>query len=174
MHLLILNCFVRAFVFTFVAFISTCSVVSGSLRLHGLYPARLLCLWELPGKNSRQGCHFLLQGIFPTTGLNLWLTYLQVDSLPLIHLGCFHNKSQFRLSLWQSCQCFGCFGAKHHHMPSRAFITSFFSRFPFPFPRLRYLPIFAFVSGPKQIKSHFFLGAFLGLVNLNHFTFFDV
>ena len=28
------------------------------------------------------GCHSLLQGIFPTQGLNLGLLHLQVDSLP--------------------------------------------------------------------------------------------
>ena len=36
------------------------------------------------------GCHFLLQGIFPTQGLNLSLLYLlhwQVGSVPLSHLG---------------------------------------------------------------------------------------
>ena len=31
---------------------------------------RLLCLWDFPGKNIRVGCHFLLQGIFPTQGSN--------------------------------------------------------------------------------------------------------
>ena len=30
-----------------------------------------LCLWKFPGKNTGVGCHFLLQGIFPTQGLNL-------------------------------------------------------------------------------------------------------
>ena len=33
-------------------------------------PPRLLCLWNSPGKNTGVGCHFLLQGIFPTQGLN--------------------------------------------------------------------------------------------------------
>ena len=33
-------------------------------------PTRLLCLWDSPGKNTGVGCHFLLQGIFPTKGLN--------------------------------------------------------------------------------------------------------
>ena len=28
--------------------------------------ARLLCPWDFPGKNTGVGCHFLLQGIFPT------------------------------------------------------------------------------------------------------------
>ena len=31
-------------------------------------PARLLCPWNFPGKNTGGGCHFLLQGIFPTQG----------------------------------------------------------------------------------------------------------
>ena len=47
------------------------SVVSDSLRPHGLQPARLLCPWNVPGKNSEVGCHFFPQGIFPTQGLNL-------------------------------------------------------------------------------------------------------
>ena len=29
-------------------------------------PARLLSPWDFPGKNTEVGCHFLLQGIFPT------------------------------------------------------------------------------------------------------------
>ena len=33
------------------------------------------------------GCHFLLQGIFPTQGLNLHLLHWQADSLPLSHQG---------------------------------------------------------------------------------------
>ena len=32
------------------------------------------------------GCHFLLQGIFPTQGSNLRLLYWQANSLPLSHL----------------------------------------------------------------------------------------
>ena len=41
-----------------------------TLRLYELRPARLLCLWDFPGKNPGVGCHFLLQGIFPTQGSN--------------------------------------------------------------------------------------------------------
>ena len=37
---------------------------------------RLLCLWTLQlGKNTGVGCHFLLQGIFPTQGLNPCLVH---------------------------------------------------------------------------------------------------
>ena len=31
--------------------------------------------WNFSGKNTRVGCHFLFQGIFPTQGLNLCLIY---------------------------------------------------------------------------------------------------
>ena len=39
-----------------------CSVVSDSLRHHGLEPARLLYPWNFPGKNTGVGRHFLLLG----------------------------------------------------------------------------------------------------------------
>ena len=45
--------------------------MSDSLQPQGLQPARLLRPWDSPGKNSGVGCHALLQGIFPTQGLNL-------------------------------------------------------------------------------------------------------
>ena len=40
------------------------------LEPHGLQPIRLLCPWDSPCKNTGVGCHFLLQGVFPTQGLN--------------------------------------------------------------------------------------------------------
>ena len=49
---------------------NSCSVVSDSSRPHGLKPTRLLCPWNLPGKNTGVGCHSLLLGIFPTQGSN--------------------------------------------------------------------------------------------------------
>ena len=60
-------------------------VAFDSLQPHGLQPARLLCLWASPGKNTGVGCHALLQGIFPTKGLNpclLCLLHWYVGSLP--------------------------------------------------------------------------------------------
>ena len=44
--------------------------------VHGILQARVL-----------EGCHFLLQGIFLSQGLNLRLLHRQADSLPLSHLG---------------------------------------------------------------------------------------
>ena len=46
--------------------------------------------WNSPGKNTGVDCHFLLQGIFTTQGLNLHLLCLlhwQADSLQWCHLG---------------------------------------------------------------------------------------
>ena len=58
---------------------SVLSVISDSLRLHGLYFTRFLCPWNFPGKNAGVGCcHFLPQGIFLTQRLNLHLLHWQV------------------------------------------------------------------------------------------------
>ena len=46
--------------------------------------------WDSLGKNTGVGCHFLLQGIFPTQGLNphlLHLLHWQADSLPVVPPG---------------------------------------------------------------------------------------
>ena len=64
-----------------------CNPMDCSLRPHRLYPARLLCPWTCPGKNTGVDCHFLLQGIFLTQGSNLCLLHplhWQVDSLSLV------------------------------------------------------------------------------------------
>ena len=44
-------------------------VMSDSLWPHGLWPTRLLCPWYFPGKKTRVGYHFLLQGNLPNPGI---------------------------------------------------------------------------------------------------------
>ena len=51
------------------------SIMTDSLQLPGPQPARLLCPWNSPGKNTGVLSHPLLQGIFPTQGLNSGLLY---------------------------------------------------------------------------------------------------
>ena len=46
------------------------SSVMSNIVIHGLQPVRLLCLWDFPGRNTGVGCHFLLQEISLTQGLN--------------------------------------------------------------------------------------------------------
>ena len=53
------------------------------------YWSSIMCM-EKKKKNTGVGCHFLLQGIFPTQGLNpglLHLLHCRADSLPLTHPG---------------------------------------------------------------------------------------
>ena len=59
--------------------------MSDSLQPHGLQPTWLLCLWYFPGKNTGVGCHFLLQGIFPTRGSNLGLLHCRQILYHLSH-----------------------------------------------------------------------------------------
>ena len=68
------------------------SIMSNALRPHGLLPTRLLCPWDFPGKNTGVGCHFLVQGIFPTQG-SMCLLHWQADSLPLCLLGSPSNQA---------------------------------------------------------------------------------
>ena len=63
------------------------SVLSHSLWPHGLYPSRLLCPWDSPGKNTGVGCHSLLQGIFPTQGPNPSLLHCRQILYHLSHQG---------------------------------------------------------------------------------------
>ena len=55
------------------------SVVSNSLRPYGL------CPWDFPVKSTGVGCHFLLQGIFPTQGLNPDLQHCRQTLYHLSH-----------------------------------------------------------------------------------------
>ena len=50
-------------------------------------PARLLCPWDAPSKNTGVGFHFVLQGIFPTQGSNPGLLHCRWILYYLIHQG---------------------------------------------------------------------------------------
>ena len=73
--------------FSFCVWVLSHSVISDSLWPRGRQPSRLLCPRDFPGKNTEAGCHFLLQGIFPTKGSNTHLLHWQADFLPLSHWG---------------------------------------------------------------------------------------
>ena len=68
-----------------------CSIMSDSLRSTRLCSTRLLHSWNFPGKSTRVGCHFLLQGIFPTWGLNPGLPHCR--------------QMLYRLSYQERCHC---------------------------------------------------------------------
>ena len=52
-----------------------------------MQPARFLCPWNSPGKNTGVGCHSLLQGIFSTQGSNPDLTHCKQILYLLSHQG---------------------------------------------------------------------------------------
>ena len=49
------------------------SVMFDPLKPHEMQLVRLLCPWNFLGKNIGVDCHFLLQGIIPNEGSNLYL-----------------------------------------------------------------------------------------------------
>ena len=61
------------------------SVVSDFLQPHGLSGSSVH--GDSPGKNTGVGCHFLLQGIFPTQGSNLGLLHCRQIPYHLSHQG---------------------------------------------------------------------------------------
>ena len=75
----------------FPCFCLVASVVSDSLQPHGLQPARFLVHGIIPGKYTGADCHFLLQGLFLTQGLNTGLLYWQAGSLQSLN----HQGSPF-------------------------------------------------------------------------------
>ena len=62
-------------------------IVSSPLGSHGLLPARLLCPWSSPDKNTGVGCHSLLQGIFSIQGSNPGLLHTRQILYQLSHQG---------------------------------------------------------------------------------------
>ena len=73
-----------------------CSVVSSSLRPHGLYSP-----WNSPGENTGVGSLSLLQGIFPNPRIEPRSPTLWVDSLPAEPQGKPKNTGVCSLSLLQ-------------------------------------------------------------------------
>ena len=58
--------------------------------------------WGSLGRNTGVGCHFLLQRIFPTQGLNLALLHCRQILYPLSHLGS-SCVSDMKVKVTQSC-----------------------------------------------------------------------
>ena len=68
-------------VYLYICSSVTCLVVSDSLQLHELWPARLLSPWDSPGKNTGVGCHAPSPGDLPNPGIEPRSLSLEADSL---------------------------------------------------------------------------------------------
>jgi len=80
------------------------------LQPHGLWPTRLLCPWDSPGKNTGVGCHFLLQGMFPTQGSNPGLLHCRQSLYCLSHQG-----SPVQASTLQKTESLGFLSLRNIH-----------------------------------------------------------
>ena len=63
------------------------SFMSDSATSWIILPARLLCPWDSPGKNTGVGCHALLQGILLTQGSNPGVLHCRQILYHLSHQG---------------------------------------------------------------------------------------
>ena len=79
------------------------SVMSDALWLRTLYPPRLLCPWDSPGKNTGVGSHSLLQGIFLTRDwtyvsciagrfFTIWITRETSNTIYFAYLRCLFSE----------------------------------------------------------------------------------
>ena len=102
---------------------------------------RLVCPCDFPGKNTGMGCNFLLQGIFPTQGLNPCLLHWQEDSLPLSHLGSPNSGVGFSIYLHLSAP-----------LDLQSFVISWFSHSR-PIPH-SWVPMILIVPNNWPNKTH--------------------
>ena len=60
----------KEYIYVYILCIKICLSLSHVRLFATQWTVALLCPWGFLGENSRVGCHFLLQGIFPTEGSN--------------------------------------------------------------------------------------------------------
>ena len=83
---------------------------------------KLLSPWDFQGKSTGVGCHFLLQGIFPTQGSNLGLSHCRQT---LYHLS--HQGSPGVCSL--ACLVLNCFTTMSYFSTTMSYFPTFLAVF---------------------------------------------
>ena len=124
----------------------------------GLQPPRLLHPWDFPGKSTGVGCHFLLQGILPTQGLNPGLPHCGQTLYPLSHQGSpiWWVSDQFAFP-WLSAHLYFFFGELPDHISFVHFLI--------------YCIVFSQIC--RNYLFYFFLSAYSGLLIL-FMVFFNI
>ena len=87
--------------------LNTVKVKVKSLSLSDSFQPCGLCPWDFPGKNTGEGCHFLLQGIFPTQGWNLGLSHCRQTLYHLSHQGSLWVDLKHRKEVTTGMKCGG-------------------------------------------------------------------
>ena len=146
-----------------------------SLRPYGMQPARLLCPWDSPRKNTEVGCHALLQRIFLTQGSNPCL-------LSLLHCRqVLYHQRHLRNELVRGKPCFyHLYKITTGHVP-RCSRSHHFCSVPLGFSCLWSKPHFSLLEfvpansksecvGIMYLNSNGFGGHFNFLLEYNFFT----
>ena len=105
-----------SYAYVYVKSLQLCTILCDPMDVQ---PARLLCPWDLPGKNIGADCHALLQGIFSTQGQNpsvLSLLHWQANSLPLAPAGkpYLGHKRKQKFDVVSSCQVYSVNATCHY------------------------------------------------------------
>ena len=103
--------------------VHACSVVFDSLWPHRLYPTRLLCPWDSPGKNTGVGCHFHLQGIFLTQGSNPGFLCLVEDTFYFVTVYSFKYRLSYQNYSWDKVVLFPLKRCSYSRKKPRKFLT---------------------------------------------------
>ena len=101
------DCFTLYFPNNYWCSCSGTSVVSKSLWPHGMYPARLLCPWDSPAKNTGVGCHFLLQMAIDIEHLFMYLLATALEKVSF-HSNPKERQCQRMLKLPHNCTHLTC------------------------------------------------------------------
>ena len=94
-------------------FIYVCEVKSLSRARLFATPWTVACTtllrpWNFPGKSTGVGCHFLLQGIFPTQGSNPGLPHCRQTLYCLSYLCMYESESEVAQSCPTLCDPMDC------------------------------------------------------------------
>ena len=110
----------------------SCSVISDSLRPHGLLPPRRLCPWDSPSKNTGGGCMPSSGGSSPPRDHALRLPYWQAGSLPLVPPG----KPRMTLKWWAYVTA--CLSKLREYAPPRVNLSIIYTLGAFRMPQCRF------------------------------------
>ena len=129
----------------FIGWLFTCAQLCPTLfNPIALQSTRLLCPWDSPGKNIGVGCHFLLQGIFPTQGFGA----MSPES-PALAGGFFTIKPPILLILIMDLfPCHNVINSFRNLLHYSLYISGMIQKqlLSYLFPRIRYLCIYLSIN----------------------------
>ena len=145
----------------------------------GGYSVALITWYRILEKNTGVGCHFLLQGIFPTQGSNPCLLHCRQTLSPLRHQGSPENEqpwltahtSRWKMLLYNKwrliCIKHWVHRIHHHHHLDDHFLSTYYV--PSTRPSF-WILVFTYIYSPFSIFSLFSLSCSSGTSTFNSFS----